>query len=179
MVHCMVDLETMSTAPNAAIVSIGAVAFDSNGIKSTYYAPVDIVSSMSHGLHVDGDTILWWLKQTDQARAELWAQGRAALPEACEKFARFYVANACETVWGNGATFDNVILTSAFTACELDRPWKYNADRCFRTIKAAFPKEDVPTQGTAHKAVDDAVWQAEYLIKLNDRQAMRSDRSIL
>jgi len=38
--HIMIDLETMGARPNAPIISIGAVAFDANGIDREFYCNV-------------------------------------------------------------------------------------------------------------------------------------------
>ena len=37
MLHCMVDLETMGNGSNAAIIAIGAVAFDENKITAILF----------------------------------------------------------------------------------------------------------------------------------------------
>jgi exodeoxyribonuclease VIII len=66
-------------------------------------------------------------------------------------------------VWGNGATFDNVILANAYDACRIRRPWKYYADMCFRTVRNQYPHVQVKRQGTHHNALDDALTQAHHL----------------
>lgn len=71
--HLMLDLETMSNKGNAAIVSIGAVAFEpSTGeLGPEFYLTVDLVSCEKLGLHIDADTVLWWMKQSSEARAAI------------------------------------------------------------------------------------------------------------
>ena len=39
--NVMIDLETLSTESNAAILSIGAVMFDKEGLGETFYQIVD------------------------------------------------------------------------------------------------------------------------------------------
>lgn len=175
----MVDLETMSVANNAAILAIGAVAFDRDGVGEKFYATMSLEECAEYEMDISPSTVLWWMKQSDAARAELWAPATRTVAQALRDFATFYQTQQCETVWGNGATFDNVILASAYDALGLPRPWKYSADRCFRTIKAVMPAEDVPRVGTHHNALDDAVWQAEYLIRVDRSLIMRADQSIL
>lgn len=67
----MVDLETLSTAGTAAIISIGACKFDpsTNQITDTFHVVVDKVDSIEHGLHIDQETIKWWERQSPEARA--------------------------------------------------------------------------------------------------------------
>mgnify|MGYP003807143041 CR=1 FL=1 len=58
MTDVMLDLETMSTRPNACIVAIGAVEFsETEGLGKTFYEVVDLESSMRRGLHVEGNTL--------------------------------------------------------------------------------------------------------------------------
>ena len=51
----MLDLETLSTKPNAAIISIGAVDLDD--AKNLFYCVVDAESCVAVGLQKDQDTI--------------------------------------------------------------------------------------------------------------------------
>ena len=161
----MLDLETMGSGSTAAIVAIGAVAFDTD-IRSKFYARIHLASSIETGGRVDANTVLWWLQQSDAARKELYTavEGNTAR-KACLNFTAWYANCNGGAVWGNGATFDNVILRNTFDRLCLPTPWSFRDDRCFRTVKALHPKVDVPVSGTAHNALDDATWQAQYLIK--------------
>lgn len=72
--HIVIDLETMSTKPTAAIVSIGAVRLDAgfNLTKDPYfYERVSLQSSMDCGLSVDAGTILFWMQQYHAAEEKL------------------------------------------------------------------------------------------------------------
>mgnify|MGYP006408929027 CR=1 FL=1 len=69
--HIMIDLETMGTRPDAPIISIGAVAFDANGPLDSFYAGVNLGSSVNSGAKIDASTVLWWMQQSDEARAAL------------------------------------------------------------------------------------------------------------
>ena len=71
MSRIMVDLETLGTAPGSVILSIGAVRFDvEKGLLDEFYVNIDVESSQRLGLTIDGDTVMWWLKQSDAARAK-------------------------------------------------------------------------------------------------------------
>lgn len=161
----MVDLETLSTESNAAILSIGAVSIDLDAgtILDKFYMVVDPQSSLDAGLHVSGSTIKWWLTQSEEARKGVAELG-VPLQQALEEFSRWMPKGA--TVWGNGATLDNVVLTNAYRAVGLERPWSFRDDRCYRTIKNLYlgvPTRDV---GVAHHALDDAEAQALHLIDI-------------
>jgi hypothetical protein len=161
----MVDLETLGTGADAVIVSIGACTF---GIDEhhLFYSNVDAQSCVDAGLRMDAGTVLWWMRQSDEARKALYEPSAPAakLRNVLEEFAEWYT-NTVQggALWGNGATFDNVILRNAFSAVGLAAPWKYTDDRCFRTLRAMYPSVEVPPiKGVAHHALDDAIWQAKY-----------------
>lgn len=163
----MLDLETMSCTANAAIVSIGAVEFSLElGIEREFYTVVDLQSGIQKKFDIDGGTIKWWLKQSDEARSAITKKGVEIL-DALKDFQTFLGKNPQDyRIWGNGSDFDNTILINAFQRHKVMSPWKYSNNRCFRTIKSSFPTIQIENQGTHHNALDDAAWQAEYLMAL-------------
>lgn len=170
--HLMVDLETMSNKGNAAIVSIGAVAFElSTGeIGPTFYSVVDLRSCEHAGLHIDADTVLWWLKQSSEARSQIVVDG-VNLHKALHDLSRFAEGALTDDVqvWGNGVDFDNVILRNAYGAVGLGPFWKHWNNRCVRTIvelgrnAGIDPKKTLQFEGEPHNALDDAIHQAKYV----------------
>lgn len=72
-------------------------------------------------------------------------------------------------VWGNGATFDNVILRGAYERAGQVCPWQFWNDHDVRTIVTLGrvvgfdPKRDMPFDGVAHNALADARHQAKYV----------------
>ena len=179
--HIVLDLETMDNTPDSAIVSIGAVEVlpEEGRLGSEFYRVVSLESSMSFGGTVSGDTVMWWMRQSDAARAALSTEGLPAhktdIHGALDEF-RTWVFSIVQPnakgvadvdVWGNGATFDNVILSSAYRRDGLlARPWGYRNDRCYRTLRALYPQIKCPDVGVAHNALDDAKAQGLHLIEL-------------
>lgn len=161
----MVDLETLGSGSNAVIISIGAVEFDpdTETLGREFYVLVDPQSCVDAGLKVDVGTVVWWMKQSDQARSAFNRKGYT-LAEALQHFTDWYPAGA--PLWGNGATFDNVIMTNAYKAVGRDQPWKFWDDRCYRTLKNLLPHVTLERSGTHHNALDDAKTQAVHANKL-------------
>lgn len=170
----MVDIETMSTKSNAALVSIGACMFNlkENVIGPKKYIVVDHYNCFEHGLDQNMDTMQWWSRQSPEAQAVFSDPNKVELPEALQALTQFIVDNkgfGQVQAWGNGATFDNVILQNAYDAVKLERPWAFWADRDVRTLVQLGkdlhnfnPKSDMLFEGVAHNAADDAVHQAKY-----------------
>ena len=163
--NIMLDLETMGKGSNAAIIAIGAVRFDDDGIVSNFYEVVDLQSSVDCGMTIDASTVMWWLKQSDSARSAITdANNVLSLTVALRRFSAWMGDDA--VVWGNGSDFDNVILSNAYKCCDLKQPWKYHNNRCYRTLKNLYPDITLDRQGVHHHALDDASYQALHLIKI-------------
>lgn len=166
-VHCMVDLETLSVSSDAFICAIGAVAFTKKETIASFY--VVIKSPVGNG-QIDADTVFWWITQPDAA-LQFQATLPSGLQEALLMFTNWFKSNNCQTLWGNGANFDNVILANAYKRNSLPPPWQFWQDRCYRTIKQmakAYHIPDMPKfEGVPHNALDDATHQAKCLIEIN------------
>lgn len=167
----MLDLETMGTGPQAAIVAIGAVEFDREAglLGERFYTTVDLVSACAVGGQIDPATVIWWMRQSEEARAAIDVAGTNIAP-ALASFSGWLRARddlSKVRIWGNGANFDNVILASAYRAIGVTVPWKFWNDRCYRTWKSEHADcAAPPRKGTHHNALDDAVFQAEHMISV-------------
>ena len=164
MKNVMVDLETLGTRNNAVIIAVGAVEFCKDaGVGRSFYAVIDPQSCVDHGLKIDASTVMWWMKQNDSARAA-FDRPSIHLSAGLLDFATWFPEGAA--LWGNGATFDNVILSSAYESSRLTRPWGRWDDRCYRTLKNLRPEIKMDRAGTHHNALDDATAQALHAIQI-------------
>ncbi len=175
-VHVMIDLETMGKKHNAPIVAIGAVVFDpaTGSIGESFYKVVCLESSVNWGAVIDPSTVIWWLKQSSEARSAIVNDDAIPLLDALLQFREFVSDNVAggskkAQVWGNGASFDNSILRSSYDCIAEDYPWEYWNDRDVRTMveigqAISFdPKTTIPFEGSRHNALADAIHQARYV----------------
>jgi exodeoxyribonuclease VIII len=158
----MLDLETMGTCHDAAIVAVAAVRFTDTEIVDSFNVCVSLQSCVTAGMVIEPSTVIWWMRQSDEARG-LLTGAAISLSACCELFAAWIGPNA--EVWGNGADFDNAILATAYRFCGMKQPWQYTANRCYRTVKSWYPGIEFERLGTHHNALDDARSQALHLIK--------------
>lgn len=146
-IHISLDLETASTASNAAIVQIGA--YTSCGQDFLGYA--SLASCEGSGMDVDVETMQWWSKQDPELRNKVFGSKdhiRDTLYEFiqwCEHLCggdwkRIYI-------WGNGADFDCVVLINAIEMFDKS-PFEFRNLDHLRTLKRAVP---VHVQQSAHK----------------------------
>lgn len=162
--HFMVDLETLGNGSNAMIVAIGACSLLAPADGPTFYTVVDPVFSDGD---IDPSTVKWWMGQSDEARKALLVQDSVPLKIALDNLKQFFdhalVSLDKRCIWGNGATFDNVILANAYRRNGIAAPWKFWNDRCYRTLKNLHPDIALPARtGTHHNALDDAITQAKH-----------------
>jgi exodeoxyribonuclease VIII len=95
------------------------------------------------------------------------------LPAALKLFSGWATeAGNIDGVWGNGASFDNAIINTAYRVCGYSKPWGKNQDKCYSTIRALYPLS-LDFQGVAHNAVDDAKHQARVLIAINKKYDLK------
>jgi exodeoxyribonuclease VIII len=168
MKNIMLDLETMGTRPDAAIIAIGAVNFNSDRIESRFYEVIDLDSCVDSGGIMEASTVLWWMMQSEAARKAITADG-CSLLTALQKFNQW-----CQLVgekkdllmFGNGSDFDNVILTATYRRMGMALPWHYTNNRCYRTVKSLYPDIKIRRDGTKHNALNDAENQANHLMDI-------------
>lgn len=167
MNNIMLDLETFGNKPGCVIVAIGAVRFGGGELGEEFYQRIEAESCVRAGLKLDVATVLWWMKQSDEARAELNKPG-SLIGDALLDFNDYAHSSGRKLlVWGNGSDFDNIILASAYEACNQPLPWKFWDNRCYRTVKNLHPEIKLEISADKkHNALEDAKAQALHLMQM-------------
>lgn len=153
----MLDIETLGTGTNAAIVQIGAVAFDADvdhrEDSSLRVNSPDVLLELGQGFRmnvcladskhpgdIDPATVEWWLQQSDEARASITNKdnrlGLALVLGMFTEWVRDIGGGNPYAVrlWSNGPTFDETIIRSAFTRYGRQFPISFRQSRCCRTM---------------------------------------------
>lgn len=155
--HLVLDLETLGTGDNAAVVSIGA-AFVGGPSAVWRILPFE---AMSHG-ETTQSTLDWWAKQCAAAREEL--TGTLTTEQAVRGLKEWALANGfgrSSTIWGKGPSFDCVLLKNAMARANVLSFWQFWQERCVRTVLQMVPEANsLAFEGTPHKAEDDARHEA-------------------
>jgi hypothetical protein len=100
----------------------------------------------------------WWLDQSASVREQL--RGGEELPQVLHEFAAFYREAEPDEIWANAPSFDCEILSDAYARVDIEQPWDYWDERCYRTVKNLPDAADIDRQGDHHDALDDAAHQA-------------------
>lgn len=161
MQHMMIDLETMSTAPNAAVAALGIAVFDRENILNISHFTVNVASCLLAGAHVDDGTVQWWRGQSSEAKDAI-SHGGLHYRRAMNQLRSKWLEYGCERVWSHGSNFDVAI-------CEFygEMPWSYRQVRDTRTlfeIAQGMGWKRPEGQGIAHVASTDAANQAKAVI---------------
>jgi exodeoxyribonuclease VIII len=164
----MVDIETMDVVPTAAIVSIGAVKFDTNTgeLGETFKVNLDITEQKKLGLSFSNSTVEWWKEQPP----EVWKgirENSVSITEGMERFKNF--CGKSEFYWGNGAGFDMPIIRNACHVIGMEPWWKYYNLMCYRTLINLHGLDNKKLSAGRegyHDSVSDAIFQAETLLKI-------------
>ena len=163
--HAMIDLETMGTTPDSAIVSVGIVLFNpSIGVgKKTFYRELDWANQ---DRLIDKGTQAWWKTQSKEAKNALF--GLDDLDDVLKEIAEFLPKDV--KVWGNGPTFDISMLEDAYRKYDIEIPWKFWNIRDCRTIVDMFETKRGGFGGSigggSHNALEDARCEAVAIVKM-------------
>lgn len=168
----MLDLETLGTSPNDAIIAIGISPMDIDGrtLGEGFYAKVDATSCQKLGMRIDASTVMWWMGQSQAARQEFSNNHEHAPIETALEQAAMFIRQTSRNadkkyirVWGNGAIMDNAMLLAAFKLADIEAPWAYKGDMCYRTLRELTPNVESIKPEIAHHALSDAEAQAKTL----------------
>lgn len=164
MKHVMVDAETLGTAADAVILSLGAVKFDLETGEiddEGFYASISVESNLDYKRRIQEDTLIWWMKQSAAAQ-NVFHEDKVPLPDALCDFSD-WLGTPDHFMWSMGADFDLPMIAHAFRSCTIEIPWAFWNSRCARTYKnlPGAKNISVPRTGTHHNALQDAVYQAK------------------
>ena len=178
LINVVLDLETLGTSEDAAIIQIGCAVM----YQDHYYIPENCPEEFEVTIKYEDctngefalseDTMLWWEKQDPTTKQYVFS-GQESYLDAFDLFTWWVQnlkSNGAEiAVWGNGADFDNRLLSYSLNSLGFRDVWKYTNNRCLRTLKNLFPPVEPPFQlprligEKAHTALGDARYEARIL----------------
>jgi hypothetical protein len=144
--NVMIDIETLSTSPNAVILTIGAIVFDTKDTihlneletNKAFYRKITLQSCKDLNMDIDSATEKWWSQQDESVRYEAIDDPKNRLPIqiALKEFSDWLKIHTTENfkIWANSPSFDCVILKEAYKLCNLKLPWKFWLERDIRTL---------------------------------------------
>lgn len=147
------DLETTALCPTAAVMSIGAVAWDRNQVDTPFYEEgninnadylylrhIDLRSQFVNGFTFDQDTANWWSSRSKEAKAAVTAPDSQPCDSVENVVVDFFqwikeIADGDEIcLWSQGSDFDIAILRNICQTFHIALPVSYKNFRDHRTF---------------------------------------------
>lgn len=177
--HFMVDIETLSTAVNAVVLSIGAVEFDplSGKILREFYHELDLSDQTNR--HIDANTVQWWVKQclVNTDNIEFLAKNNNEKDDVAYVLYELgaFINGSTEysivrakgyeklSIWACDPDFDIAILNDLYKEHNLPTPWKFSEPKSVSTVRmlTQLAGMEIPTQEADHNALNDCIRQAK------------------
>jgi hypothetical protein len=162
----MLDLETLGTSSQPALLQMALVMFDpnENELNASFNMHIDPQSCINVGANVQWDTIKWWLGQSEEARGRvIKATDRTPIGGVMLQAYEFLKTNKVNRIWSHGATFDIPIVSAYARRLQMQDPWKFWSARDTRTLFDLYgsdPSKTAVVEGPSHDALVDAKKQA-------------------
>ena len=168
MIHAMIDLETLSTNPNAVILTVGGVKFDPYSFTEPsqgMYFKVDVDSQTTTGREVMQETIDWWATQSKEIQDEAMGEkNRIPIEEMIKRINKWAVG--VDVFWCQGPLFDYAILQNLYKQLGHPCPWQYWQIRDSRTLGSLVPRDPNEKRTGLHNALEDCYFQAKKVQKV-------------
>lgn len=193
-VEAMLDIETLALTPDAVVLSVGVVIWETdetdsghlvNTIADRIYIGAPKQVQLDKGRSVDYDTIAWWARQEDDVRDLAFRPDDPYYTITTEMSLR-NITRVCnqhnvDRFWAKPAAFDFPVLESLFRDFNVALPWNHRqrydvgtlADAAEYTSFSHTPKLAELQEDKAHDPVYDCLWQIDYLTAA--RAALRGD----
>lgn len=183
----MLDLETLGTAEDAAILEIGMVAFElpAAGLPAGLMGPeffqlVRVESNAAAGRKCSAETVAWWIRKWREGMAIPDPDSGGSVGDAVVAAAEFIRGHLCEggKLWSKGH-FDAPILGHSLLRLGLPVPWKFWQVADVRSVMFWEGLWDnvASRMETAHSALEDARAQTEVLLALGRQRRWRWDET--
>lgn len=175
--QAVVDIETLSTTNQAVVTRIGMVAFNRRELLEEefieYSMTLDVQEQINNGRVIDAGTLQFWFEQDKEVREKnvICSPQQEPVLAVIDNLVEWIMMYSITHLWGNGSSFDNIILKSLFHSFGMRWPFAYDADRDLRTLFALadvvprhVSEDKVRTKDLkSHDALDDAKKEARML----------------
>jgi len=177
----MLDLETLSLEPDAAVLSVGVAIFTETEVIDTIGWALDLAEVDGH---IDMNTLKWWMHPDRDAARDASFKGTYHAATVGFELKTFLAKHDPKEYWANDPEFDLVVLKSWWKrqnarAAANSRRFSlgdyplgdggYKLSRSYRTIIAeaerlGFDVSSLKGSYVAHDPVEDAAAQARAVI---------------
>jgi len=156
--HATIDIETLSTKPDAVVLTIGGIKFDpftKVDPHSEFYYRLEIEDQTSKGRDIESDTLQWWGTQPDEIVDEALGDHNRTSVETTLKELNKWLTGA-DKIWCQGPVFDICILENLYRQYDKHFNWVFWNIRDSRTLFGLMPEDPRKKfKFAAHNALED------------------------
>lgn len=166
----MMDIETLSTDSNGVITTISAVQFDleTGSIGKEFEIALNIKQQVDTNGIIDISTVVWWFSQDIKAITAMLRLDKQDVGFALLAFNNWLKSLEQPVkdmkLWGNGVSFDNVMIRNLYKRYEVEFVLPYWCDNDVRTLVTLgnIDTRDFKFEGIKHCGIDDCKHQIKY-----------------
>lgn len=164
------DIETMGTEPESALIAVGMVEFhhdedneagDGPRIDREFYVPIHLATV---GGEIDAATVLWWMREDLMMARRKWMFSAMPARDALQAMIDWIKVggNGDDVlIYAKGPQFDCTIVRQTLKRHGFECPWHFRNERDTRTMQAMYRSIKPPEfVGIPHFALDDALHEA-------------------
>lgn len=171
------DFETLSTRPNATVLSLGILAVDRDTkygitelLERTQHFKFSVKSQKVYKRHIDRGTIDWWKKQGKSAQRVVKPLETDIhiedFPKLISNFLNEFNVNPKKSIlWTRGIALDRTVMDDIYRDLDMVNPFPYWVDGDTRTAinmtlgitDGKIPAEVEGFEFTAHDASHDVI----------------------
>lgn len=184
--HVMLDPETLGTTVDSVVLEVAVAIFnDSFDIVGRYNFHLNVVSQLFEGRTLDYDTLEWWGEQDVFTKARQTSPLRTCLDvtatlQDLQDIIKQSINIHNSKLWANGILFDVGIIDNLCETYGLPKfsdLFFYRNVVDYRTLYGAAKMKDNEKlksgldrleRGTAHSAIDGAIYQVKVLQVIYD-----------
>ena len=186
--NVMLDIETLGTTPDACILQVGVVWWDSHGIHDGISFNLSITEQTNLGRKIDPQTVAWWMDSSvsgDVRKNVLERSETVSLQDGLRSL-NDYIGSIDEdlmngvVVWANPPQFDISIVRSAMEQVGIIPTWEHWQERDLRTLRNICKQFGIKFEqknSNHHSALSDARHQAMEVINLLDELETRTTQT--
>lgn len=163
--HIIIDIETLGRRNNAAITQVGIIPTDKNfNALDQYLIQINPNVWDTCDRTFTGETLLWWMKQTNTPVSKFPTQIANSYKDLVEKINYiFRIYNTEDSIIWTKGSMDLFCLKDLYEYFNMDIPWKFWQPRDIRTAKEIIKDWKICKNTNLHNALEDAFIESKEL----------------
>jgi hypothetical protein len=167
----MIDLETLGNTPGCVVLSISIVCIEDTNITRTW--TLNVGEQLARGMHIDNDTLKWWMKQDDKVKANQFCGNDNFNHIVIEDILCFINEEFPDQyqLWSDSPRLDYGCFDALLRAYGHKYPIFHRNERCLRTIMKTMDELGIPYLPItkSHDPYEDCISQIDTFLSIEEK----------